>query len=147
MAKKQRGGVIPYIIEDGEVHMMFMKPSDAKYGGDVFQIAKGKIDDGEDIRTGSFREATEELGLFIGNVDKEKKLGKFLGRMTVYVARIKDKNMFGDPNYETGAVAWMTPEEFAREGRDIHRPIVKAAVRWILKNEELNEPQVAQKTS
>lgn len=146
---KERGGAIPYIIEDGEIQMMFMKPSDPDYGGDVFQIAKGKIDKGEDIRTGSFREACEELGMFMGNVDREHHLGKFSSmssrgsgkKMHVYVCRIKDKDMFGDPDYETGAVTWMTLDEFLEEGRDIHKPIVKAAHRWITRNEDIDEPK------
>jgi hypothetical protein len=42
-----RAGTIPYIIEDGEVKMMFMRPSNSEYGGDAFQLAKGKVEDGE----------------------------------------------------------------------------------------------------
>ena len=137
MAKKQdRGGVIPYYVKDGEVLMMFMKPSDAKYGGDVFQIAKGKIEKDESKKEGSFREAGEELGLFKGNIEKTHKLGKFLGRTTVYLAKIKDPDMFGDPDNETESVKWMTRDEFVKSGRDIHRPVIKAAYRWIAKQED-----------
>jgi len=141
MAKKQveRGGVIPYYIENGEIYMMFMKPSNPKFGGDVFQVAKGKIDKGEDIKTGAFREAQEELGLFVGNINRETKLGTFLGRIHVYLARIKDKGMFGDPDNETGAVKWMTLDEFLSVGRGLHKPIIRAAHRWISKNENINE--------
>lgn len=139
---KPRGGAIPYIIEDGEIKMMFMKPSDPKFGGEAFQVAKGKIDKGEDIRTGSFREASEELGLFMGNIDREHKLGKFLGKIHVYLCRVKDKELFGDPDYETGAVTWMTLDEFMADGRDIHRPIVQAAHRWITRNENESEREV-----
>lgn len=145
MAKKevQRGGVIPYIIEDGEVRMMFMRPSNPKFGGDRFQVAKGKIDKGEDIETGAYREAQEELGLFMGNVENKVKLGKFLGRMHVFLSRIKNKDMFGDPNYETGAVTWMTLDEFLADGRDLHKPIIKAAHRWIQRNEDIDEQKMA----
>ena len=131
--KQNRGGVIPYFIKDDEVKMMFMQPSDGKYGGSEFQIAKGKIDEGESIEDGAFREAEEELGLFIPNTRNRKNLGTFLGRMTVYVAEVIDPaaDKFGDPVKETAAVKWMTPEEFQAEGRDLHKPIIKAALRSI----------------
>ena len=133
MAKKKiyRAGVIPYTIEDGEIHMLFMKPSDTKYGGNGFQIAKGKYEEGETAVEAAYREAGEELGLFGPNVDESTELGTFMGRTTIFIAKIKDKGMFGDPHFETAEVKWMTPEEFQREGRDLHRPVVKSAVRKI----------------
>lgn len=135
MTKKKiyRAGVIPYIIIDGEIKMMFMKPSDVKYGGDVFQIAKGKTEEGETMKQAAFREASEELGLFSGNVLRSDEIGIFLGRMTMFIAEVKDIDMFGNPHFETSAVKWMTPEEFQNNGRDLHKPVVKAAVRKIKK--------------
>ena len=132
--KQKRGGVIPYYVEDDVIKMMFMQPSDGKYGGSDFQIAKGKIDDDDDsIEDGAFREAAEELGLFLPNTKNRKNLGTFLGRMTVYIVEVVDPSpsKFGDPVTETGAVKWMTPEEFQAEGRSLHRPVVRAAVRAI----------------
>ena len=133
MAKKKiyRAGVIPYIIEDGEIQMLFMKPSKTKYGGNVFQIAKGKYEKGETAMEAGMREAKEELGLFGGNVEHLDELGTFMGRTTIFVAQIKDKDMFGEPHYETAEVKWMTPKDFQSYGRDLHRPVVKAAVRKI----------------
>lgn len=132
--KINRAGVIPYYVEDGEIKMMFMKPSDPKFGGKCFQIAKGKQEDGESDKETAFREASEELGLFKGNVIDKHDLGNFLGRTRIYIAEIKDPNMFGDPDEETGAVKWMTPDEFISAGRELHRPVIKAANRWITKN-------------
>ena len=132
--KQKRGGVIPYYIEeDGTFKMLFMKPSDAKYGGAQFQIAKGKIEDDESDEDGSFREAQEELGLFEPNTRNRVNLGVFLGRTTFFVAEVIDKDKFGDTTFETGATKWMTPEEFQKEGRALHRSVVKAAVRSIEK--------------
>jgi hypothetical protein len=53
--------------------------------------------------------------------------------MTVYIAEVIDPSpdKFGDYTSETGAIKWMTPDEFQAEGRDLHKPIVKAAVREI----------------
>ncbi len=131
-----RAGVIPYYITDGEIKMLFMKPSKKKFGGSEFQIAKGKQEDGESDEETAFREASEELGLFSGNVSKRTDLGTFLGRTRVFLAKIDDPDKFGDPCDETGEVSWMTPNEFKESGRCIHRPVVKAAVRKIKKIEK-----------
>ena len=132
-----RAGTIPYLIENGKVQMMFMRPSDETYGTDAFQLAKGRIEDGEDTKTAALREAKEELGLFIGNVSLVEEVGLFMGRTTVYVAKIKDRNMFGLPDEETADVAWMTVEQFDESGRDLHRPVVRAAHRLICRLEGL----------
>jgi 8-oxo-dGTP pyrophosphatase MutT (NUDIX family) len=136
--KINRAGVIPYYLEEGEIKMLFMKPSDSKFGGKCFQIAKGKQEEGESDKETAFREAGEELGLFCGNVVDKHDLGNFLGRTRIYIAEIEDPDMFGDPDFETGEVKWMTPEEFNSTGRDLHRPIVKAAKRWIVGNKDLD---------
>lgn len=135
MSRKKiyRAGVIPFVKEGDEVRMMFMKPSKPKYGGDTFQIAKGKQEEGEDIKDTALREAKEELGLFEGNIKQLDKVGEFLGRTSVYIAHIKDKTMFGDPHFETGEIAWLTEDEFMDVGRDLHKPVVKAAYRKITK--------------
>lgn len=141
MTKKQiyRGGVIPYYMDDDGIKMLFMKPSKKKFGGSEFQIAKGKQEEGESDEDTAFREAREELGLFSGNVSKRTDLGNFLGRTRVFLAKIEDPDKFGDPCAETGAVAWMTPEEFKATGRALHKPVVKAAVRKIKKLEKKND--------
>lgn len=139
MANKtvKRAGVIPYYIEEDQIKMMFMQPADKKYGGDNFQIAKGKLEDGEDPKQGGLREAAEELGLFSGNIKETYDLGKFLNNHHIYVSKIKDPDMFGDHDEETAAVKWMTAEQFEAEGRVLHKPIIKAAVRLIKKKENL----------
>lgn len=140
MAKKvNRAGVIPYIIENGKIKMMFMKPSISKFGGDCFQIAKGKQEKDETPKEAALREASEEIGLFEGNILELYDLGTFMGRTSIYVAKMKDKKMFGDPNFETSEVKWMTADRFDEIGRDLHKPIIKAAVRLIKDKEELED--------
>lgn len=132
-----RAGTIPYIVEDGVVHMMFQLPSDSRFGGDRFQIGKGRVEDNEDTQTAALREAKEELGLFLGNVLLVEEVGTFMGRTTVFVAKIRDKDLFGEPDFETSAVKWMTLEQFEEEGRELHVPVVQAAHRLIEKIEQL----------
>lgn len=141
MSKKKiyRAGFIPYIIEKDEIKILFMKPSDPKFGGDVWQIAKGKVDPGETPEQAAVREAQEELGLFKPNIDGNKKhLGQFLGRTDIYVGKMKDKDMFGDFMHETASTKWMSPKEFYSDGREIHKPIIRAAERHIKKKEKID---------
>ena len=135
--KVYRAGTIPYIVENGEVEMMFMRPSDAEYGGDKFQLAKGKVEDGERTMDAALREAKEELGLFVGNVVRTEEVGVFMGRTTVYVAKIKDRIMFGEPAFETAETTWLTLDEFMEIGRELHRPVVQAAHDAIVELERL----------
>ena len=131
--KIDRAGLIPaHINENGEISMFFMKPSDPTYGGPDFQIAKGKLDSGENSKQAAIREAKEELGLFEGNITSSVEfVGKFLGRTDLFVCLIDDPEMFGLPDYETGDTAWMTESEFMATGRPLHRPLVQSAVRFI----------------
>lgn len=137
MAKKDekdisRGGVIPYYIENDEIRMLFMKPSDEKYGGSAYQIAKGKLETNETPEQCAFREAQEELGLFLPNIIERNDLGQF-GKIRCFLAKIKDPEMFGDYDEETESTKWMTPDQFMEEGREWQRPIIKAAIRMIEK--------------
>lgn len=76
--------------------------------------------------------------MFQPNIDGEvHELGTFLGRTHMFVCKIKDPDMFGDPTTpeEVESTRWMTPEEFQAEGRDLHKHVVRAAVRFIEKKE------------
>ncbi|PPD54360.1 MAG: hypothetical protein CTY12_03450 [Methylotenera sp.] len=134
-----RAGTIPYIVEHGQIYMMFMKPSDQEFGGDRYQLAKGKVEDEDpDHKFAAIREAKEELGLFVGNVVLIEEVGVFMGRTTVFIAKVKNRDMFGEPSFETESVKWMTPEEFHVDGRDLHKPVVASCVRRIKKLEGLD---------
>lgn len=136
--KVYRAGTIPYVIDEDGIKMLFMRPSDPKYGGNMLQIAKGKVESNEDNQTAALREAKEELGLFIGNVVSTHELGNFLGRTTIYVAELKPNSLFGEPSFETSETKWLTLEQFMEEGRDLHKPIVQAAVRLIQRLKQTN---------
>lgn len=142
MAKKKirRAGFIPYYIEQGEIYFLLMKPSDNKYGGDKFQIAKGKIEDnGETSFEAAIREASEELGLKESNVMRSKYLGTFLGYTEIFFGKIRDKDDFTGTTYETGETTWMNLDEFIKNGRTIHIPIIRSFIRAATKVEALVE--------
>lgn len=150
-----RAGAIPYVIENGEPVLMFMKPSSAEFGGSLvetvhadgtttsefvakWQIAKGKIETTDaSTKDAALREAKEEVGLFIGNVILTEEVGVFMGRTTIFVVKVKDRDMFGSPGYETEDVAWLTEDQFIAEGRTLHIPTVQASLRTIRKLEGL----------
>ena len=121
-----RAGLIPfYINDDGTIEMLFMIPSDQRYGGSAPQMAKGRIDDDEEPSETALREAKEELGLVAGNIDGDLKyFGVHLGRTHVYACEVKSKDRFGMFSYETQEVCWMTLDQFMKDGRDIHRSLV-----------------------
>ena len=127
-----RSGAIPYFNDRGTIKMMFMRPSDTEFGGSEFQLAKGKVEDGEDFQVAGLREAREELGLLRGNIAHVEPLGTFLGRTTVYAVEVYDMEMFGEPGVETSEVGWLSMEEFELVGRPLHKPLVRAAYQRIL---------------
>jgi len=135
-----RAGIIPYYKDEKtqQIVMMFMRPSDPKFGGDRLQIAKGKIDPGEATLAAALREGNEELGLREKNISHLELLGQYLGRTSVFVCKVRttDPALFDSPMFETGETKWLTLDEFLEQGKDLHFPIVKAAIRKITKIEE-----------
>ena len=132
---RQKAGVIPYYFDSKNIlRMMFMTPSDPKYGGSQFQIAKGRIEAGEDVQQAAIRESEEELGLLPTNVIQVKSLGTrtITGldetyQLTVFVAEIKNPKAFGPTDFETGDRAWLTLEQFVAKGRQSQLAIVQQA--------------------
>lgn len=123
-----RAGIIPYfLLPDKTINFMFMQPSDPKYGGSEWQMAKGRVEEDEENLFTAVREGTEELGLKESNIKSIEELGLFLGRTTVYICEVFSQDDFDAFTFETGAVKWLTYDEFVEEGRRIHIPIVHEA--------------------
>lgn len=133
-----RAGTIPYKLENGDIKMLFMRPSESTFGGDSFQLAKGKIEDGEDAQTAAIREAKEEVGLLHSSIDGDVDLlGVFLGRTTVFVCKVRPNAILGVPGVETSETAWLSLDEFNSVGRVLHRQIVRSAYDLICQRESL----------
>ena len=73
--KRHKAACIPYFIDTKE--SLFMKPSNASYGGDKFQISKGRIEKNENSKDAALREAKEELGLKYSNIKNVSKFKDF----------------------------------------------------------------------
>ena len=129
-----RAGIIPYMWSENKENFiyMFMVPSKAVYGGPNIQIAKGRIDKGENTFLAAIREGTEELGLVHSNmVEQPFEIGKFLQKtvkadyyLNVYAVQIKDKKNFKKPHFETKFTTWVTNDRFQEIGRKSHKIIV-----------------------
>lgn len=134
-----RAGMVPYFIEpNGTIQMMFMRPTNSTFGTFTYQLAKGKVeDDDETFYDAALREAKEELGLFTSNIESVDRVGNFMGRTMIFVAKINNKDMFGMPSDETESTRWMTIDEFLAEGRDLHRPVIQAVYKHIQRIEQL----------
>ena len=132
--KIYRAGVIPFVeLENFSHKMLFMKPSCSKYGGDKYQIAKGKKEKNDKtLKHTAIREAYEELGFNISNVKQMWKLGVYLGRTTIYVAKMNNMWDFSEFGHETKSIKWLTCEEYYTVGRELHVPIIHDAVDYII---------------
>jgi 8-oxo-dGTP pyrophosphatase MutT (NUDIX family) len=123
-----RAGLIPFILNDGKVNMYVMKPSDPKYGGTKWQIAKGQIDPGENPQKAATREAEEELGLRKSNILELFSVGSYWSnKFHVFGCIVKDPKAFGKPHYETGATAWINWQTWYSEGRREQTKMMSAA--------------------
>ena len=137
-----KAGVIPFIVQDdGTTLMMFMTPSDPKYGGPRPQIAKGGIDAGENAQEAAIREGEEELGLNRSNIVTVHAVPpvsvtrlEASYSMAIFAVQVKDQESFGTPHFETGGVHWLTLEQFAQRGRKNQQPLVASAAKIIDQN-------------
>lgn len=129
--KLYRAGFLPYRIVNCRVEFLFMLPADERYGGDRYQIAKGKVEEGETALQAALREASEELGLIEDNIVGLTLVGEYLGRTTFFAAQVIDDEAFNEPHFETKDTTWMSVEEFEKVGRELHIPIVLDAHKYI----------------
>lgn len=126
-------GIIPYMIIDGEIKMLFMVSSNPAFGGDKPMVSKGGVDPGEDSLTGALREGNEELGLNSRNyagapflVDTIHITGfDSTYPMTIYAVEVLDPEDFDQPHYETEYTTWLTLEEYRAQGRRSHLVFVE----------------------
>jgi len=128
----RRGAIIPYAIEDGEVYIALMKPSDPKYGGSDFQIAKGLQEPGESIEKTAIREGEQELGLDLPNDIKliwdNKKSG-----ITYFCVKVEMVGLKPAVNeqgiMETGAARWFLLSEAEKIIRSFQKPVIRMLIR------------------
>lgn len=132
----KKAGIIPFITTENGIEMMFMVSSDPAYGGADPMIAKGHIDQGEDVLQAAVREGEEELGLRQSNmksapfVVKDETIRGMTSTylMRIYAVEVKSKTDFDTPHYETERVEWMTLDEYRQSGRRSQLGFVEALI-------------------
>lgn len=131
-----RAGFLPYVVDDGwRIKFLFMKPSDPRYGGNQWQVAKGQVDpDDLSFEFAALRECNEELGVDIKDIvrDSVQYLGVFHGRTHYYTGRLKDGYVLGQPCQETGGVTFLDIATYRLIGRELHLDVVEKAHSVIL---------------
>lgn len=126
-----RAGLIPFYVDNNEIKMLFMVPTDNEWIDSVPQISKGRIEPGEMIMKSAIREAQEELGLKRSNLLRIEPIGQYSSIM-FYVGQINNPDDFDefDP-IETKEIKWLTLEQYLEEGRQLHIPVVRDAIEKI----------------
>jgi 8-oxo-dGTP pyrophosphatase MutT (NUDIX family) len=125
--------------------LLFMKPSDVRYGGKSFQLCKGKIEGDASVEAAAKREAKEELGLVMDNVNSFDYLFSAnayhaSGRVQMihlFIAEVIDPFNLQEFHYETGEVKWFTIEESLYLTRKCHRPIIYNAIEILKKRYDI----------
>lgn len=118
-----KAGIIPIRIVKNKVEMLFMRPNDPKgvWGGEIFQIAKGGIEDTENALNAAVREGREELGIVISDfLHVPQLIGTrpyFENELTVFGVIVNPKPKLQATTFETLDVKWLTPLKFAEIGR------------------------------
>lgn len=124
---KKRGAIIPYCIMNEKVFIALMKPSDPKYGGTDFQIAKGTQEEGEDIKQTAIREGEQELGLVIPKDIQLLWDNKNMG-MTYFYVKVQHQTLHPLPNedgiMETAEAKWFNIEEVQSIIRSWQKPVI-----------------------
>ena len=138
LALKFKAGVIPYVIIDGKLEMLFVISSDPNYGGSDPGIIKGGADDGETPEQTALREMYEEVGIRKESIKSTTEVysGKLTGlsttyQMHVFAVELEEKPNLKIDSHEIAEAVWMTYNEFITEGRKSQREIVKKCVEKI----------------
>ena len=131
----QKSGIIPYYIKNEKVFVLLMKPSNIKYGGDRYQIAKGNIDGDDTLFETAIKEGHEELGLKTKNIidgvmynEKTHISGKYSKYdIHTFYCKINDINDFDIPHYETGSTKWFREDELSKVRKN-QKNIIKNSI-------------------
>lgn len=144
-----KAGIVPYYVNQGQVFVYLMVPSNANYGGLDPQIAKGGVENGQSVEETAVREGEEELGLKRANIASLQVAwrGTITGLATaqwaapvyeliVYMAGVKNPQDFGQFHYETGWAGWIGEQDISRV-RSNQRAIISAVIQKAKNNPQM----------
>ncbi|MFA5396712.1 MAG: NUDIX domain-containing protein [Methanogenium sp.] len=130
MNSSKRSASIIYCVESDKIYVLLVKPSNIEFGGPDWQIPKGLIDLGESEHNAAIREAEEEAGLVLSNIDSTD----FLMRMnyiSVFAIKVKNRKNFKQHDYEIAETKWFSLTESFKVIRSWQKPWLGKFVRFI----------------
>lgn len=122
MRPPKRSGLIPVYFDCGRIFACCMIPSNVKYGGDMPQMAKGHIEEVYTPKDNAIKEAQEELGLKMENIQEVFYLGDYT-RISCYTCMVNDPDDFNEPHWESDAAIWVDITDSLNDVRDVQRDI------------------------
>jgi 8-oxo-dGTP pyrophosphatase MutT (NUDIX family) len=123
--KKERGGLLPYYIENDEIYFCLMIPSDPMFGGSKPQISKGGLDKGETTLQAAIREAKEELG-YIHKSSYNLEQIHVENNITWYCVKV-DSTKLNPHDKETKKVVWLKSKKAYEVIRTWQKPMLAKA--------------------
>jgi len=129
-----KAGLIPVRIIGKKIEMLFMFPNDpeGEFGGEVYQIAKGGVEEAESKLHAAIREGREELGITSDSFLHTPALVGTQNGLVVYGVLVMPKPRLGKSTFETKKVKWLSPTQFAKIGRQEHVWAVAAASKSVI---------------
>lgn len=129
-----RAGCLPFYCDGEGLKLLFMKPSDPKYGGSFYQLAKGKVDPGYSVEETARKEVMEEVGLADNNIKdlffiKAGYVKNY--KMYLYAAEVIDPDALLPFHYETGEVQWIDVKDIPTKIRRSQHSIIYEAIEVI----------------
>ena len=134
-----RAGIVAYYLEDQNILIRLMIPSNSDFGGIKPQVAKGRVEEGEHIQETAVREGEEELGLKRSNfAESVVSIGEFpiIGQEEKYIfhcfaVRVKNLEDFNTPHFETGWSGWMPCEQALSRIKNGQKELLLATINKI----------------
>jgi len=128
MNLNKRAGTLPYFVElNGQIKFLLMVPINPKYDAKP-QIAKGRIEDGEDMFKTAMREAKEELGLKKKNMKRTPLHIGIWDKTDIFIVEVKKKDMLKKIDKdEVKKTIWLTIEDYRKSGRKSQRAVLELA--------------------
>lgn len=138
-----KAGVVPFYIENNNIKIMLVIPSNPAYGGTHYQISKGRQDGNEKPIETAKREAFEEMGLDKSNVSdfffcaKEKIQGMTRSyNLHIFAAEIKNPLKFSKSDFEIKTKNWIDADNIMIIRRT-QQSLIKKVIKQIKKRKNI----------
>ena len=125
---QRKAGVVYYNIINDKLYVLLVKSSNSKFGGPLFQLPKGCVDEKDSILFGAVREGCEETGVRDRDSSKYHYLNTFEIKdylLTMFHCEIPCK-IYGTPDFEISQRMWVEVSRALNIIRYEHKPILRS---------------------